>query len=377
TLVMRESDHQLSAQHGYMINCLCKLSSFLAQRRIVETEQGSKVMSDFEDHLTLTFPSKIPKNLIAFRMSQLGTLPFNIYNQLPSQNWPSLVSPDWWTNQIYLLILKKPKSEWRWVPGETPLSTGMEVLYGILFYLGGILLGKAILKNARTIELKFWVSAHNIGISLLSLFILLGFLEQIIPKLREHGFFWTICNYYSYTQPLELYYYLNYLCKWLEFGDTFFLVLKKKKLQTLHVYHHALTMYLCYIQINGKTSISWFVCSVNLFVHVIMYYYYFLASRGIRVSWKKYLTSLQITQFIIDLNLVYFCLYTHMAVHHFPNLPNVGDCRGTRQSAYFGCFLLSTYLFLFVQFFIKVYAESNKIAMNKRKEEKAKEKKST
>ncbi|PVU98097.1 hypothetical protein BB561_000110 [Smittium simulii] len=304
-------------------------------------------------------------------MSSTYQIPFNIYNNLPSQSWPSLVSPDWWLNQIFLLFFKQSKSEWRWNTQVTPLSTTLEVFIGILFYLSFILIGKAILKNRNAIDGGIMVIVHNMFVCLLSLFLLLGFLEQVIPKLMTHGFFWTICNYYSYTQPLELLYYLNYICKWIEFIDTFFLVLKKKKLQTLHVYHHALTMYLCFIQINGKTSISWFVCSVNLFVHVIMYYYYYLASRGIRVSWKKYLTSMQISQFIIDINLVYFCLYTHMAYHNFPSLPNVGDCRGTRQSAYFGCFLLSTYLFLFVQFFIKVYAEGNKISQNKKKNLKA------
>ncbi|OLY84622.1 Elongation of fatty acids protein 2 [Smittium mucronatum] len=168
------------------------------------------------------------------------------------------------------------------------------------------------------------------------------------------------------TRPLEWLYYCNYLCKWFEFIDTFFLVLKKKKLQILHVYHHALTMALCHSQLVGKTSVSWVVCSINLLVHVIMYYYYYLSSRGINVFWKKYLTIFQISQFVVDICLCYFCLYTHMAFHNFPYLPNMGDCRGTRQAAYAGCFLLSTYLFLFVQFFVQVYSEGTKLA-NKKK----------
>lgn len=35
-------------------------------------------------------------------------------------------------------------------------------------------------------------------------------------------------------------------------------------------------------------------------------YYYFATAGGRRIWWKKYLTSLQITQFIIDLFAVYF-----------------------------------------------------------------------
>ena len=36
------------------------------------------------------------------------------------------------------------------------------------------------------------------------------------------------------------------------------------------------------------------------------YYYYFMTAAGYKIWWKKYLTTLQIVQFIIDLFIVYF-----------------------------------------------------------------------
>jgi hypothetical protein len=86
-----------------------------------------------------------------------------------------------------------------------------------------------------------------------------------------------------------------------------------------------------------------------------MYYYYFRTSSGAKIWWKKHLTTMQIVQFVIDLVVIYFCGYTYLAYTHYPSFPNMGTCTGTEISATFGTALLTSYLFLFINFYRLTY----------------------
>jgi fatty acid elongase 3 len=82
---------------------------------------------------------------------------------------------------------------------------------------------------------------------------------------------------------------------------------------------------------------------------------------------------MQIIQFIVDLHLVYFGsesnvfdvalhlnalvfpAYCYFASTYWPQLPSLGKCHGTESAAVFGCALLSSYLLLFIKFYIDTY----------------------
>ncbi|CAD6566167.1 MAG: hypothetical protein TREMPRED_002295 [Tremellales sp. Tagirdzhanova-0007] len=188
---------------------------------------------------------------------------------------------------------------------------------------------------------------------------------------------------------LVTYYMINYYIKYVELIDTIFLVLKKKPLGELgfsavystmslnnpipvrpsytldtstaflHVFHHAATAVLCFTQLEGTTSVQWVVITLNLLVHVLMYYYYYATAGGAKLWWKKYLTSLQISQFVIDLFVTYFAstCYNHFATA-YTSLPVAGDCAGSESAALLGCGLLTFYLFLFIGFYRATYKKT-------------------
>ncbi|SCV68445.1 BQ2448_566 [Microbotryum intermedium] len=204
-------------------------------------------------------------------------------------------------------------------------------------------------------QFKWLFMLHNFLLSAGSGLVLALMLEEIIPILYQHGFFYAICHTSAWTSRLETYYIINYYFKYWELADTVFLVVKKKPLQFLHVFHHTATAALCYTQLNGRTSVSWVPIVANLTVHVLMYYYYLMTAAGYKIWWKKYLTTLQITQFVVDLFVVYFASYSYFAVEYFPSFPTYGSCAGTEGAAALGCCLLTSYLFLFIAFYKKTY----------------------
>ncbi|OCF56896.1 fatty acid elongase [Kwoniella mangroviensis CBS 10435] len=319
--------------------------------------------------------------------------PFSAWTPGPGPLY-TLITSAWET----LGVPKVPIQYKTWVPGSSPLSTQKEVVAAIGTYLLVIFGGRELMKKRQPFKLTGPFRFHNVYLTLGSGLLLALMLEEMqvtfishpVPMFLKHGFFWSICNPTAFTPRLITYYMINYYIKYVELIDTVFLVLKKKPLAFLHVFHHAATAILCFTQLEGETSVQWVVITLNLLVHVIMYYYYYATAGGAKIWWKKYLTSMQITQFIIDLFIVYFAstfLFSYRFGHNqYPNLPfpvspstynhfattytpfpTVGDCAGSEGAALFGCGLLTSYLFLFIAFYRATYkkgAAAKKAAAN-------------
>lgn len=107
-----------------------------------------------------------------------------------------------------------------------------------------------------------------------------------------------------------------------------------------------------------------------------MYWYYFQSARGVRVWWKKWITRLQIVQFVIDLGkllfnpptigatdillgFVYFASYTYFSSTYFPHLPSYGHCAGEEFAAFAGMGIISSYLLLFISFYFATYKKAS------------------
>jgi len=253
-------------------------------------------------------------------------------------------------------VVGYPAEDFRFVPGQTPISDLKTCSIILVSYYIIIFGGREVMRNREPFKLSFLFKVHNFYLTAISGLLLALFAEQLIPTVWRHGLFYAICDHKGgWTQPLVLLYYLNYLTKFLELIDTCFLFLKKKPLTFLHTYHHGATALLCYTQLIGNTSVSWPVITLNLTVHVVMYWYYFQSARGIRIWWKKYITMMQIIQFVLDLGFIYFASYTYFTSTYWPWMPNAGKCAGEEFAAISGICIITSYLFLFILFYIATY----------------------
>ncbi|KAL4994652.1 ELO family [Aspergillus recurvatus] len=267
------------------------------------------------------------------------------------QLWPHF-------SKAFTALTGKSPADFRLVPGVTPMTTLQGTLLSLATYYVVILGGRQLMKNQAAFKLQMPFIIHNFVLTVISGVLLALFLEQILPTLSQDGVLHAICDARGgWTDQLVLLYYLNYLTKYLELADTVFLVLKKKPLTFLHTYHHGATALLCYVELVGRTSVSWVPITLNLTVHVVMYWYYFQSARGIRIWWKRYITILQIAQFVIDIGFIYFASYTYFASTYFPWAPNAGHCMGEEYAAGFGVFIISSYLLLFISFYLTTYRD--------------------
>lgn len=89
------------------------------------------------------------------------------------------------------------------------------------------------------------------------------------------------------------------------------------------------------------------VTVLNAGIHTAMYYYYSVSLLGIRVWWKKFLTTGQIVQF--------FILLGTAAVQLYWRFNNIYVCSGDLTYTLLGFGFVLSLVVLFVQFFRSTY----------------------
>eukprot|EP01132_Coremiostelium_polycephalum_P003798 gene3798-4727_t len=214
--------------------------------------------------------------------------------------------------------------------GVTPFSQFHIIPTVLVIYLATIFGIKAFMKNREPFSLKSVVVGHNLILCLWSVIMCAGVIYEVFKRISSEGPLFTVCEVAPGFNK-----------------DTVIIVLKKKPLIFLHVYHHCVVVWLCWYFLHSGWPLQIWVVFLNTFVHVFMYYFYLQCALGNTVWWKKYITGIQILQ---------FCCLGVVGVLHFSAIQLIG-CQ-THWSAFASAYSINfSFLFLFTKFFNKSYTK--------------------
>ncbi|XXQ31601.1 Elongation of fatty acids protein [Plasmodiophora brassicae] len=239
---------------------------------------------------------------------------------------------------------------------DWPMVSFYHLLAGVAAYL--CLLGiakKMMVARRKGYDMTRFSIVHNLAMTCLSAYM---FVETARQAYINNYTLWN-----NAVDPSPAGYgmariiYIFYLSKYLEFIDSFIIVarFKLRQLAFIHVYHHASIVFICwaacYFWPGGDT---YFAVMLNSFVHIILYGYYFATcfikkpepNKKVHWSnpffWRKYITTLQLAQFMAMLVQSVYML-------------TVKDARYSRKGAAYLCLYMITMQYVFGAFFRKNY----------------------
>jgi len=206
------------------------------------------------------------------------------------------------------------------------------------------------MQNRKPYEMRILLGLHNLFLCILSLIMTVGLLYRVVIVILKYGVFSVYCGV-SAEEDQYLFFWANmfYLSKYYELVDTVFVVLRKKPLTFLHLWHHCAVVFVSWLATRDSIVMGWITVLDNTSVHVMMYYYYAIQSLQRReVWWRKYLTTLQIVQFFIDMvtSVVFIYYYTQ-------GVP----CKGTFEAWIVANMTGFSFFVLFLQFYSQTYSK--------------------
>jgi hypothetical protein len=252
---------------------------------------------------------------------------------------------DWWT---YLMVdLRDPRADS--FPGM--YSVWPTLVICLAYYYIVKVWGPRFMKDREPYQIKNILVVYNLAQSIFSLWMFTECWQFYVT-----GSYSWHCQPVDYSLSPEGIRALNlawwcYISKLIDLSDTFFFVARKKfdHISDLHVIHHGTTPLLFWwgtrFVAGGQSGFGPFL---NSGIHTLMYLYYLLAACGPRLQpylwWKKYLTTLQLLQFV----LIFF--------HSLQ--PLIFDCNYPAAASLVSNTTGILYFILFMDFYRKTYSKA-------------------
>lgn len=200
-------------------------------------------------------------------------------------------------------------------------------------------------RHTRSQSFAFIAITHNIFLSLFSLYMNIQVTRTILSTSNIAD---TVCipRGRDLSNDMQQSFYIFLLSKIYELLDTVILLIRRRPLTFLHVWHHSTVPFEVWGWLDQKVSLGLYGMWFNTAVHVVMYAYYAIVLSGYRVQAKILITFSQIIQFITGfLSLIPF-LFLHLS--------RPPGCEGT-TGLLLSSVINGSYLLLFIMFYRNTY----------------------
>lgn len=163
------------------------------------------------------------------------------------------------------------------------------------------------MQNRKPLEVKTLIRFYNAAMILINIYLI----KRALVILDNGRSFFNCSGVeidLNEVDEIAIIVELFLLSRLADFLDTIWFVLRKKQthISFLHVFHHTYVPTVAYMATRWipVVPIAMAFPFINCAVHIVMYSYYFLAtfaSMRAHLWWKRYLTGLQMTQFVVVL----------------------------------------------------------------------------
>lgn len=219
----------------------------------------------------------------------------------------------------------------------------------VLYILFSVVWGPNLMTNREPFNLRKVMVGYNAFQVVFSTYM---FIEVgLAGWFFDYNFFCEPCDYSWESKPMRIAKvgWLFFISKIVDFTDTLFFILNKKSsnISLLHVVHHScMCISMWYgVKYTPGGHIT-FMGFLNSGVHALMYTYYLLSAFGPALRpflwWKKYLTKIQLIQFV--------AIFLHAAQLL------VSDCQNVPVGlAVWTCIYAFIFFALFIDFYYRAY----------------------
>lgn len=218
---------------------------------------------------------------------------------------------------------------------------------GILIYLIILYTGRKVMRDRKPLDLKLLLFLWNTSLSLFSIVSTIRFTSILLYRYRSYDRQDFFCS--TEADDVSGFWYMLFVySKFLEFGDTFFLIVRKRRIMFLHWYHHITVLVMAWLVFVEKAAVGPFFGSVNVFIHSLMYTYYALQTIGIKLPQflSMALTLMQTMQMLIGLAVI-------RQVHRYSQTER--GCNSSSTIIGYGSLMYASYFLLFARFFVHSY----------------------